>query len=1361
MKDERKTKSLLIGDLREARQRIEVLAQMVERSDLTTNGNVRGEGKAVEIFEHLPLGYQYLDENARVLYVNGAWTQLMGYPKAQAIGRSFFDFVALEEQKSLKDDFNAFKPNGEVHDVERTLIRADGSRLFVAIDGKTVRDAGGELRIHCILKDKTTQRQTEAKLREREHNLRSLVESIDSVFWVSTPGATEQLYVSPTFERIWGRPLEEALSVPGSFLSSIHPDDRKGYLSVLKEYHSQCKSYEHEYRIIKPNGEIRWIRERGFPGKDCTNEKLLMKGICTDITERKQAEEALVESESRYRFVTENFQVVLYSAKPGRRLTDVFITGPIERLTGYTREELVEDPALFEQILHPDDRKRVLGQIKEQWRSRTPLDVEFRIVTKRGEVKWVRDRAVARLNDNGVIERIGGVFEDVTAKKTMEQELERSQSELKVIYEHAPVMMCTLDAERRVVYANDAFTKFTGVSEAELHDGRACGVVGCINATEDPAGCGFGPSCRDCLLRQAIEDTLQTGRSHRDVEYRATLVRGADKRAVVLLACTARIPAVEQALVLLCLHDITARVQAQEAALASAEELRLTLDATTDGIWEWDFRTDELFFSPRYYTMLGYKPGEFPPTFDSWAGLIHSEDREQALGVAARYLETKPDAYENEFRLRTKAGHYRWIQARAHVVERNEKGQAARMIGNHHDITDFRETEAALRLSEKRLKRAQEVAKTGSWEWHPASGETHWSDQVYRLFGLEPGEIDPSYELARRFVHPDDLTLWESSVADAVHSGSPFRCDYRAIRPDGEVVWVHNEAEITRDHSGKAEQFFGTVQDVTELHRTMESLKERNREFELIFNSVPAIIVLRDAHRRHLKVNREAIEAVGIEEEGWINKTIGEILPKYARRYDRVDREVLRNGQAQRNILELYESTRGIRWLRTTKVPIRDDRGKVCGLVGFGIDVTEEILAQNELKERLIELEKINRFVIRSTRFRTVDSMCNLAANTVHRIIRGAVVLVSFIDPAVGGPRLRAVAGLGKRRAEISGLLKAEPETIWGRVEEMGEQARAHAAVFTSGRLEEVPGGFVTICDGMIPRETSERIVTLLGIERVYTVGLTLDKRILGGLSLLLPSGKELHHQNTVEIIARHLSVVLHRLLGEEELRNSRSRFRQLALRTRNLLENQAVTISRELHDDLGQSLTALAMDLALLDQDLRKRSTSMEQLAGIVGDMRSLLNDSLDKVKNLSHLLRPTILDTASIVEALQWQLEEFGRRSEVRTKLRLHAEPVELEKAQSVAVFRCVQEALTNCARHSRAGNVEMAISKRKTHLVVRVRDDGVGFDPNRLDPAASLGLLGLQEHAAACGGRAEIQSQPGMGTTVTILVPLEIKR
>jgi len=159
------------------------------------------------------------------------------------------------------------------------------------------------------------------------------------------------------------------------------------------------------------------------------------------------------------------------------------------------------------------------------------------------------------------------------ARKKSEAALISSQVELQAIYDHAPVMMCLVDADRRVLYANPALTVFTPAGKAPPPGSLAGNVLGCINALDDSRGCGFGPQCQQCTLRLAMEDTLKTGIGHDNVEYRSTLVDGGDPRDVTLLGSTALIRTVDQNQLLLCLHDITARKRAEEEKEALQAQL--------------------------------------------------------------------------------------------------------------------------------------------------------------------------------------------------------------------------------------------------------------------------------------------------------------------------------------------------------------------------------------------------------------------------------------------------------------------------------------------------------------------------------------------------------------------------------------------------------------------------------------------------------------------------------------------------------------------------------------------------------------------------------------------------------------------
>jgi len=179
----------------------------------------------------------------------------------------------------------------------------------------------------------------------------------------------------------------------------------------------------------------------------------------------------------------------------------------------------------------------------------------------------------------------GGVVvahESITERRLAEEALARSQAELKAIYDHAPVMLCVVDADRRVRYANRAFTAFTGVPEAALQDGHACGVFGCINALDDSRGCGFGAKCADCALRLALENTLNTGEVHRNVEYHTVLVREGQTREVTLLGSTALIDRDRRSALLLCLNDITPAKKAERALRESLLRNTALLNAIPD-----------------------------------------------------------------------------------------------------------------------------------------------------------------------------------------------------------------------------------------------------------------------------------------------------------------------------------------------------------------------------------------------------------------------------------------------------------------------------------------------------------------------------------------------------------------------------------------------------------------------------------------------------------------------------------------------------------------------------------------------------------------------------------------------------------
>ena len=221
---------------------------------------------------------------------------------------------------------------------------------------------------------------------------------------------------------------------------------------------------------------------------------------------------------------------------------------------------------------------------------------------------------------------------------------------------------------------------------------------------------------------------------------------------------------------------------------------------------------------------------------------------------------------------------------------------------------------------------------------------------------------------------------------------------------------------------------------------------------------------------------------------------------------------------------------------------------------------------------------------------------------------------------------------------------------------------------------------------------------------------------------------------------------------AEQELRASSEQLRNLAAHLLSVREEERARISREVHDELGQSLTAVKMDLAWLAGRLPR---SNGQMLKRIRSTRQLADSIIQSIRRISTELRPAVLDLG-LAAAVEWQVQEFQARSGIQCKVRLLTREVVASNA-STAMFRIFQETLTNVARHAKATRAEVVLQKQRDRLVLLIRDNGRGFDQAAPSLSKSLGLLGMRERAAILGGRVNISSAPGKGTTVTAWIPL----
>ena len=223
---------------------------------------------------------------------------------------------------------------------------------------------------------------------------------------------------------------------------------------------------------------------------------------------------------------------------------------------------------------------------------------------------------------------------------------------------------------------------------------------------------------------------------------------------------------------------------------------------------------------------------------------------------------------------------------------------------------------------------------------------------------------------------------------------------------------------------------------------------------------------------------------------------------------------------------------------------------------------------------------------------------------------------------------------------------------------------------------------------------------------------------------------------------------------AEEMLMKSRERLRNLSGRLQSLIEEERTRISREIHDELGQALTALKIDLSLTRRSLV--SGGLAEQSAKVRENERAVNRIIRTVRKIATDLRPGILDELGVAAAIEWMAKDFQNRTGIGCKVAIQGGDKISDTVRATAIFRIVQEALTNVMRHAAASRVNVSLKKKDHTLIVEVRDNGIGIIEGRITGPKSFGLIGIRERVRLLGGEAVIRGKPGEGTLVRVTLP-----
>ena len=274
-------------------------------------------------------------------------------------------------------------------------------------------------------------------------------------------------------------------------------------------------------------------------------------------------------------------------------------------------------------------------------------------------------------------------------------------------------------------------------------------------------------------------------------------------------------------------EDITFRKQTLLEIQKSEQRLNFALEGSNNGIWDWNIANNKVYYSTQWKRMLGYEENEINDSIDVFKNHLHPDDLNRVMKTLDDYLQKLTPKYECEFRLKDKFGQYHYRLDRGAVIDWDENGRPARMIGSNIDITPIVEANEKIKISEQRLEQALEASGNGVWDWNLETDETIYSKQWARMLGYEPHEISATAAECRNRIHPEDHPICKKALDDYLAGKVPYyECQQRLRSKDGTYIWtIDRGIVVDRDPSGKPKRVIGTNINITALKHAENQLR--------------------------------------------------------------------------------------------------------------------------------------------------------------------------------------------------------------------------------------------------------------------------------------------------------------------------------------------------------------------------------------------------------------------------------------------------------------------------------------------------------------------------------------------------------
>jgi PAS domain S-box-containing protein len=782
--------------------------------------------------------------------------------------------------------------------------------------------------------------------------------------------------VNPIYEVLFDR-LESELI--GRTLKEVWPDlQGKGIFELFDRVYKTGEPFSaNEFPATflgNSTGETNYYNFILYPVQNSSGNVTDLMVHAYDVTQQVLARKKIEESEERFRTLATEFPLFVWVTDEKLKTTFLNRTG-LEYFNIDAKADIAD--LSWKKFIHPDDLERILAIMNEAAEKHESYSLKMRLRNgDTGEYRWFLDNGMPQFA-NGKFAGFIGTSMDIHEQKladeivrqseenykhlstSLEQQVQQRTTELlhtqnflQQVIDTSVELISVLDKDLRYITINKKFEEVRNL-EREYVKGKHL-----LDITPKAEGSVQHESMLRALRGESIyldkRESVAISNYFVDTYFIPLMIKGKAEGVIIMS------------------RDVTEIVKSEQILENKNKELNEAQQIAQLGNWEWNTATNEVSWSEQMYHIYGYEE-KIPMNFEKAIERMLPEDAEKVGGRSKRNIAEAKKMFNEkgwkefhnppfEYRIILPDATKKNLKGAGKIIL-NDEGNVSRIIGTVQDITEHKRAEEQIRVINKRLSEAQEIAQLGSWEWDVKTNELTWSENLYNIYEVNPRD-GVNYEKFISIIHPEDKNDVENYIGSFFNEKRFDDFYHRIITPAGVVKILHSRGEVILDEEGNVVKMIGTGQDVTaekmvkdKLIETNEKLAQRNQFVEKLLNSSLDLITVVDKELRFIAVNKKAESVISayypVE---LIGKKINEVNP--ALQETEFYSDLLKAFEGEIIIRDKVKASNSENYYEHNYVPLMDASGEVYAVMTISHDITESI-SQMEALRKLNESDKL------------------------------------------------------------------------------------------------------------------------------------------------------------------------------------------------------------------------------------------------------------------------------------------------------------------------------------------------------------------------------------------------------------------